>query len=237
MDKILVIIAARGGSKGVKNKNIKPLLGKPLIAHTINHALQWGKATQVVVSTDSKEIADVARQYKALVPFMRPGALATDECSKAAVIKHALTECEKIYGLRYDIVVDLDVTSPLRTTDDLDKCLEIFKKTKPKSLFSVIKAHKNPYFNMVELNAKGQAELCKKLPYRIVRRQDAPQVYMMNASIYFFNRDYIVKEENPSPLSDDARVYVMDDEAGIDIDREIDFKNIEFLLKESIVKL
>jgi CMP-N,N'-diacetyllegionaminic acid synthase len=237
MKNILIFIGARGGSKGVKGKNIRSLAGKPLIVHTIKQALKWGKAKRVVVSTDSPNIAKIAKQAGALVPFLRPAQLASDKAPKLLAVKHCLAECEKLLDDNYDIVVDLDATAPIRSIKDLDACLRLFLKYKPTTLFSVVSAHKNPYFNMVEEKKDGRIELCKKLPGRIVRRQDAPKVYAMNASIYFYQRDYLANTENPSPITNNSRVYVMDELSGVDIDREIDFKFVEFLVKEGLVKL
>ncbi len=106
-ENILVFIGARGGSKGLKDKNIKPLMGKPLIAHTILTALKWGKAARVIVSTDSLKIANVAKHYGAQVPFLRPAKMATDKAPKGPALRHALVECEKIFNERYTVVVDL----------------------------------------------------------------------------------------------------------------------------------
>ncbi len=234
---VLVTIAARGGSKGVKNKNIRRLMGRPLIAHTIRQALSWGKATHVVVSTDSLAIAAIARAHGARVPFMRPARLATDQAGKVPVIVHALKACEDHYKIRYDAVVDLDVTSPIRTKADLDKCCRMFVAHSPKTIFSVVPARKNPYFNMVEKIPGGVVVLCKTLKKGIVRRQDAPAVYDANASIYFYDRDYLMKAKAPKVINDRCMIYVMPEIAGVDIDREIDLRFIEFLIKERHVRL
>lgn len=232
---ILLTIACRGGSKGVKNKNIRDLLGKPLIAHTIEQAQNWGRATKIVVSTDSPEIAEVAKKAGALVPFERPAELATDAAGKLPVIRHALNECEKIYGERYDLIVDLDATSPLRHRDDLENCYKIFTENKLSTLYSVVKAHKNPYFNMVELDSNGRPHLCKQLPAGVKRRQDAPPVYNMNASIYFYARDFLKDEKNVSPFSDNSMIYEMDELSAFDIDREIDFQIVELILSKGLL--
>ena len=235
--KILIFIGARGGSKGVKGKNIRPLCGRPLIVYTIKQALQWRKADRVIVSTDSPKIARIAKRAGAQVPFLRPAPLASDTAPKGLAIHHALVECERIFNEQYDIVVNLDATAPVRTTKDLDNCLKIFLRDRPKTLFSVVSPSRNPYFNMVEKKGKGKVVICKTLKNTINRRQDAPAVYAMNASIYFYRRDYILRSPKAHPISDDTRIYVMDDFAGIDIDREIDFQFIEFLLKKGLVKL
>ncbi len=234
---ILVTIAARGGSKGVKNKNINKLMGRPLIAHTIKQALAWSRPKHVVVSTDSIAIAEVACRYGAKIPFMRPAPLATDHAGKVPVIVHALKMCESIYKIRFDVVVDLDVTSPIRTVKDLESCYQMFVKNRPKTIFSVVPSHKNPYFNMVEQTASGKIVLCKKFKKNIVRRQDAPKVYDANASIYFYDRNYLMNTEQPKVINDRCMIYVMPEVSGFDIDREIDYKFLEFLVKAKKVQL
>lgn len=234
---ILLTIAARGGSKGIKHKNIYPISGKPLIAYTIAQALAWGKARHVVVSTDSEKIAQVARRYGALVPFMRPAKLASDTAGKLPVIRHALVTCENLFGCRYDLVVDLDVTAPVRTIADLDACLKIYLTDKPNTILSVVLSHKNPYFNMLEVNPNGGIKICKRPRRKLVRRQDAPAVYDANASIYFYLRDYLMKAKNPSLTGHHSRMYLMPEVSGFDIDREVDLKFLEFLVKEGVVSL
>lgn len=234
--KILCTICARGGSKGLKDKNIRPLGGEPLIAHTIKQALKWGRARRVVVSTDSRKIAQIARRYGAEIPFMRPQTLAQDNIAKLDAIRHAMLESERYFKEEYDITVDLDVTSPLRRIQDLDGCLDTFTKKRPDVLFSVIAARRNPYFNMVEEKGDGFVRLCKQTPAGITRRQDAPQVYGMNASIYFYSKDFLLNENHKTPFSDRTAIYVMDEASVFDIDSETDFKVIEFLMKEGMWK-
>ena len=133
--KILATVAARGKSKGVKNKNIRNLLGRPLISYTIEQLNRWGKFDKFIVSTDSKKIAAIARCYGVEVPFMRPAKLAGDNAAKIDVLRHALLEAEKYYNMRFDVLVDLDATAPIRQISDLDKCLKIFKEQKPKTFY------------------------------------------------------------------------------------------------------
>lgn len=234
---LLATICARGGSKGVKNKNIRLLAGKPLIAHTIEQLKRWGKASEIVVSTDSLEIASIAKDYGAMVPFMRPDELATDAIGKIPVIRHALRESENILHKTYEAVIDLDATAPIRTLKDLENCYRLFIEKKPDTLFSVVSAHKNPYFNMVEEDSSGYVHLCKTTQNGISRRQDVPPVYNMNASIYFYQRDYLLNEANQSAISQKSRLYVMDPLSAFDIDREIDFQFIEFLINQKMVNL
>lgn len=235
MPKLLLTICARGGSKGVKGKNVRNLSGNPLIYYTIKQAKDWGKADRIVVSTDSEEIANVAKKYGVEVPFMRPKILATDKASKSGAIRHAFLASEKIFNEKYEMVMDLDATSPIRKTVDLDKALTLFLKKRPKTLFSVVPARRNPYFNMVEEDKNGKVKLSKKGNFQ--RRQDAPKVYDMNASIYIYDRNYLLDEKNTSPISDDSVAYVMDEISRTDVDSEVDFKYIEFLVKEKLVLL
>lgn len=232
--KILLTLCARKGSKGVFDKNIRALLGKPLIAHSIEQALAWGRAERIIVSTDSEEIAGIAREYGAEIPFLRPESLAQDMTPKVETLRHALRECERVYSSRFDVIVDLDVTAPLRKAGDIENCYQLFLSRNPDTLYSVVPSRRNPYFNMVEVGQDGYAKLCKALPQATTRRQDAPAVYDMNASIYFYQRAFLMNPANKSPISSQGIVYVMEDWCGFDIDHELDFKWIEFLMKEKL---
>jgi len=228
--KILGTICARAGSKGVKNKNIRELNGKPLIAYTVEFFKKWGKAEKIICSTDSEKISKIAKEYGAEIPFLRPVELATDNASKLDVLKHALKFCEREYNTKYDIIVDLDPTSPLRKIRDLDDSFEKFLKSDANNLYSVVRAHKNPYFNMIELDKNNYAHLSKKGSF--VRRQDAPVVYEMNASIYIYKRNFLLNTK--SVHSEKTITHEMTEFESIDIDREIDFLFIEFLLKNEV---
>lgn len=235
---ILVTIAARGGSKGVKNKNIRLINGKPLIYYTIKVAKDWGKKKRVVCSTDSNEIANIAKENGIDVPFIRPKELASDGAGKFGVIRHALIESERIFNEKYDLVVDLDVTSPIRSISDLDKCLEIYLSKRPDILISVVKSRKSPYFNMVEEKEDGFVKVCKPLKSDILCRQDAPNVFDINGSIYFYNPHFLLNPKIKSVLSTErAAIYLMDDKYSLDVDSELDFKFIEFLIKDKVIKL
>ncbi|MFW9767178.1 MAG: cytidylyltransferase domain-containing protein [Candidatus Thorarchaeota archaeon] len=232
--RILGTICARGGSKGVKNKNIRNLDGRPLIYYTIKAMKKWGKADRIICSTDSPEIAKIASEYGAETPFLRPAELSSDTAPKIPVIKHALRYCEEEEGINYDTIVDLDPTSPLRTTNDIERALQKFLNTRADVLYSVTEAKKNPYFNMVELDDNDNAHLSKKLEGEFFRRQDTPKVYEINGSIYIYNRDYLSKANGLH--CENERVFVMDEISSIDIDREIDFRFIEYLLKSGLFK-
>ncbi|MFX0017195.1 MAG: cytidylyltransferase domain-containing protein [Promethearchaeota archaeon] len=231
--KILGTICARGGSKGIKNKNIRSFLGEPLIAHSIKTLKAWGKTNRLVCSTDSQEIQKIAKNYGAEIPFTRPRELASDNAGKLDVLKHMVKFCEDEEELKYDYIVDLDPTSPLRLVKDIDNAFKKLIDTKADLILSVYKAHKNPYFNMIELDDKGYAQICKKSEVNLISRQQAPQVYAVNASIYIYRRDYLVNISNL--LEGKVGIYVMPD-FSIDIDRLIDFDFIEFVVKRGVFK-
>lgn len=236
-DKVLVTIAARGGSKGVKNKNIRELCGKPLIAHSIKQAKRWGRAARIICSTDSKAIANVARENGAEVPFLRPSVLATDTAGKLAVLRHAWRESEKVYNERFDILIDLDVTAPLRRAEDIEGAYRLFQAKKPDSVVSAVPARRSPYFNMLEEGADGYVSLSKKLDRLILCRQDAPRVYDMNASIYVYARDFLLNDAITSAVQGRTLVWVMDERSAIDIDTEDDFLFVEYLVSKGMVTL
>jgi N-acylneuraminate cytidylyltransferase/CMP-N,N'-diacetyllegionaminic acid synthase len=227
--KILVTICARKGSKRVKNKNVRNLRDKPLIAHTIETAKKWGKADRIIVSTDSEEIAKISREYGAEVPFMRPNELSNDTAPKLPVIKHVLEYLMNEENEGFDLIVDLDPTSPLRTEEDIENAYNIMVQKKPLNLFSVCSARKNPYFNMVELDDKGYAHLCKSHESPVFRMQDTPSVYELNASIYMYWTKYLLDMKNV--INNNSIIYEMPYERSIDIDSEIDFKIVQMFMK------
>ncbi len=226
---ITCVIGARGGSKGLAGKNIRPLLGKPLIGWSIEHAKACAEIRRVVVSTDSDEIADAARAFGAEVPFKRPPELANDSAGKWAVWQHALEACEQYYGEKIDILVDLDCTSPLREPSDIKRAIAQFQESKVDAVFSVCEARKNPYFNMLEL-VEGRLTICKALPRPIVRRQDAPKVYEHVASIYVLSPAYL--RRGSGLLSGVTQGYDIGPEKSHDVDSQHDFDLIEFLLRK-----
>jgi CMP-N-acetylneuraminic acid synthetase len=230
--KILGTICARGGSKGVINKNIRDLVGKPLITYTIDYLKKWGKTEKIVCSTDSEKIANIAKKYGAEIPLLRPAKLATDTSSKIDVLKHIVKFCEKQDGVKYDIIVDLDPTAPLRKKIFLEESFNKFLKSDANNLYSVTIARKNPYFNMVELDENGYAHLSKQTS--VIRRQDAKPVFEMNASIYIYKRDFLLNTN--SVHSNKTIIYEMPEISSIDIDNEIDFLFTEFLLKNEVFK-
>ena len=177
--KIVAIICARGGSKGVPRKNIRLLFDKPLIVHTIEVAMKCKLIDRVIVSTEDPEIAKIARANGAEVPFMRPEELALDNAPKLPVLKHAIHFLESTLKYVPDIIVDLDPTSPLRTEKDVENCIRIVEEGAD-NVFSVTEARRNPYFNMVEI-INNKIQLVKKPARPVFGRQEAQKFYYMNA--------------------------------------------------------
>ena len=225
---ILCVIPARGGSKGLPGKNIKKLSGKPLIAYSIEQAKGAKYVDRVIVSTESRKIADIARRYGAEVPFMRPRKLATDDCSIIDVLLHAMDWMENNGKCKFDILVLLHATAPLRTSEDIDNSIKLLVDKKADNVFSVTEAHRNPYFNMVEVCKNGTVGLVKSGSF--VTRQSAPRVFDMNASIYVWWKDVLRKKK--SVFLKKSRVYVMPRERSVDIDDYLDFRIAEMLLKK-----
>lgn len=233
------VISARGGSKGLPNKNIRPILGKPLIAWSIIQALQVPEIEKVVVSTDSDKIASVAHEYGAETPFVRPKELAADNSGKFEVFKHAYKACKKHYQKDFEFFLDLDCTNPLRNTADISAAIDQFKKSKSNGvdgIFSICKARKNPYFNLVEPDKKGALKISKQFQGRsITRRQDAPPVFEHVASIYVLSTEYLLRSK--SLLEGNVQGYDIGQEKSFDIDSELDFKIIEFLMRQKLKEI
>lgn len=230
--KILCVIPARGGSKGLIRKNVKKLLGKPLIVYTVEQAKRSKYIDRIIVSTEDKAIARISRKYGAEVPFLRPSRLASDSASTINVLLHAMEWMEKVEGYQFDILVLLHATAPLRSAQDIDNCIKFLFKKNASNIFSVTEAHRNPYFNMVELK-KSKVALVKKSNF--VSRQEAPKVFDMNSSIYVWWKDVLKKEE--SVFLKRSAIYSMPKERSIDIDDGTDFKLAELLMKEKVINV
>ena len=226
---IVGFVFARGGSKGVVRKNIRPLAGKPLIAHAIECGLNSRWIDRVIVSTEDAEIADVARQYGAEVPFMRPAELAQDDSPEWMAWQHAIREMEKIDGAPPDVFVCIPATSPLRAVEDLDACIEkLLDDDSPDIVITVREAERSPYFNMVTLAGDGAARLVIEPEGEVFRRQDAPLVYDITTVAYAARPAFILSAGRIF----DGRVKAVEvpKERALDIDTELDFLFAEFLI-------
>ena len=222
----LCTVCMRDGSKGVPNKNLRRLHGKPLMAYTLESALASDLFEHVVVSTDSEEIAQAACALGAEAWFIRPAELATDEAPKVPAIRHAFLEAEKHYGHEFEILVDLDATSPLRSVDDINGAYDQLIAEDADMLITASPCRKNPYFNMVE-KVNGRVRKVKELKPPPTRRQDAPAVYDMNASIYIWKRRALL--EYDTLFTDKTSLYIMPEERSVDIDTELDWEFVEFI--------
>lgn len=228
--KILCTICARGGSKGVKNKNIKLLNNKPLIAYTIDQAKESNMFEHIVVSTDSDEIANISKEYGAEVFFKRDEKMASDSAGKLEVIRDAFVKSEKHYNKQFDYLIDLDATAPLRDIDDIINSFKQFLDDDNDNLITAMPSRRSPYFNLIEQDKDGKIFVSKQLDTTILRRQDSPKTYDMNASIYIWRRDTILHEN--SVFLQKTGLYIMPEERSIDIDSELDFKFVEFIMEQ-----
>jgi N-acylneuraminate cytidylyltransferase len=220
----IATICARGGSKGLPGKNIRPFCGKPLIAHSIAQALACPALDAVYVSTDDADIAEVARAAGARVPFLRPAELATDSAAKLPVIEHLVRHLEA-QGQTIVRIVDLQPTSPLRDTSDITNAL--LARPEAALTVSVREAGDNPYFNLVEQGADGWVHLSKGTGN--TRRQDAPAVYALNGSIYVWQRAALAHAADRGLWSVNIGVYPMPRWKSVDIDDLEDFEYAQWL--------
>ncbi|DAB27736.1 MAG: flagellar modification protein B [Sulfurimonas sp. RIFOXYD12_FULL_33_39] len=232
--KVLCTICARGGSKGVKNKNIRLINSKPLIAYTIEQAKESKLFEHVVISTDSDEIADISKKYGAEVFFKRDARMASDTAGKLEVIRDAFMRSEEHYKEQFDYLIDLDATAPLRSVKDIIDSFKQFLDNNNDNLITAMPSRRSPYFNLIEQDDTGRIFVSKKLQNSILRRQDSPKTYDMNASIYIWKRDTILHKE--SVFLEKTGLYVMPEERSIDIDSELDFKFVEFIMGQNSAK-
>ena len=219
----------RGGSQGVKNKNFKLINGKPLMYYTIKQAIKSKIFDHIMVSTDSKKMLKIAKSYGADGWFLRPKKLALNSSSKIPAIKHALFQAEKFYNKKFEIIIELDATSPLRKIEDILDAYKFFVKKKANMLITGCKSRKNPYYNMIEI-VNNKLKITKKFKKNIYRRQDAPKTYDCNASIYIWNRKSLINFK--SFFTKKTVFYEMPENRSIDIDSKLDFQLVEFLLKK-----
>jgi CMP-N-acetylneuraminic acid synthetase len=224
----VAFIFARGGSKGLPGKNIRPLAGKPLIAWSIEHARAVKRIKRIIVSTDSEEIAAVARDFGAEVPFMRPAELARDDSSEWMAWRHALSYLKETEGGLPEVMISIPTTAPLRAPIDLENCLDEFAKNDADIVVTVSDAHRNPWFNMVKENADGSVGLVIDSALGVTRRQDAPVVFDMSTVAYVVRPQFVMQQIGT--FSGRVRAVKVPTERAIDIDTLFDFELAEFLI-------
>lgn len=229
---ILITICARGGSKGIPGKNIKMLNGKPLIGYTIDIAKRFKEKhgnVEIALSTDSDEIIKVAEECGLHSDYKRPEALGGDTVGKIDAIKDIVLYTEKSKCIKYDYVLDMDVTSPLRTLEDLEEAFELMNAdTNAINLFSVSETGRSPYFNQVEQKENGYFNKVKDAG-TILTRQSAPKVYDLNASFYIYRREFFDLGYKGA-ITDRSLIYLVKHTC-FDLDHPIDFEIISFLLE------
>lgn len=228
---VIGLVCARGGSKGVPNKNLRSFAGKPLIYWTIQQALETKEIQNVYVSTDSREIADIARAAGAEVPFLRPSHLSTDNSPEIETWKHAIAFLHENMNINPETVVVLPCTSPLRLPSDISSCIETRLAHGADIAVTICKSERNPYFNMVQKMSDGTMEILIKQSQQVTRRQDAPIVYDLTTVAYAFDPEYI--RISNSIFQGKVVGLEVPKERAVDIDTMLDFDIAEFLFLKS----
>ena len=225
MPKVFAFIFARGGSKGLPRKNIRPLAGKPLIAHAIETARASRHIQRVIVSTDDEEIAAVASAHGAEVPALRPADISSDTASEWLAWRHAITV---LAGAPFDVFVSIPPTAPLRSVADVDACIDTLLSGDCDIVITASEAHRNPYFNMITRAADGTARIVIAPEGKVTRRQDAPAVYDVTTVAYAARPDFILRESGI--FAGRVKAVLVPAERALDIDTQLNFDFAEFLL-------
>jgi CMP-N,N'-diacetyllegionaminic acid synthase len=229
--KVLALTLARGGSKSIPRKNIHPINGVPLIAYTIGEAKLSQFITRYIISTDDEEIADVARRYGAEVPFIRPDHLSSDTASSMDAMQHGVAWAEAEEGIRYDYVVELMCTNPMKTVADIDGAIEKLITTGADSVVAVHKLDDHHPIRIKKIVADKIQDFC--LPEKLeTRRQDLkPDAYIRSGAIYTMRRDHLMVDGQRCG-SDQSRPWILSPEKGVNLDTMMDFRMAEILLAE-----
>jgi len=230
MMKPICIIAARGGSKGVPNKNIRLLGKKPLIAHTIESAIKSKLFSNVIVSTENKKIANIAKKYGATIPFYRPKKLATDNASMDDVLLDVIKKL-KLLEYEFEVVVNRDCTAPFIQNSDIKESINLLDRKKCDAVVAGYNTHLNPYFNMMEKNASGYLEFSKKSKKRIESRQNAPIVYQLTGLQTFNVKQFLKYKRIYMPK---ILPFEILPETGLMIDTEFEFQIANQIAKKQI---
>ena len=227
---VLAVIPARGGSKSVPRKNISAICGRPLIEYTILEALKCKYLSDIVVSTDDNEIAEIARELGAQVPFMRPQELATDSAESAPVMEHALLGMEDLKGKQYDAILMLQPTTPLRRVKHIDQAIRLFISEECDSVVSVVSVGGHHPFRMKRMAGKKLINYIDQGCWDMRPRQDLPLVYIRNGAIYLISRKAFLKGRQL--LGKNCLGFEMTEEESINIDTPVDFLAAEAMLKD-----
>jgi len=225
---VLATICARGGSKGVRGKNVRVLHGKPLVQYTLECVQRSTQVDRFVVSTDSDEIAGIVRGLGYEVPYMRPAHLASDAAAKIDAIRHVTEFVEETDGFFPDIVVDLDIGVPLRDPADVNRAIDaLWQDDAMEAVVTAYRSERSPYFNMVEQQPDGYYAVVNKMTPPLVRRQDAPTVYSLTPAVFGWKRD---KMHLTHLYEGRWGIVEMPAERSIDIDTEFEFQLVDRLM-------
>ncbi|MAV94115.1 MAG: acylneuraminate cytidylyltransferase [Euryarchaeota archaeon] len=230
MLKTICIIPARGGSKGVPKKNIRKIAGKPLLGYVIENLKKGKNFSNIIVSTEDEEIAKIAKKFGAEVPFMRPKRLASDTTPMDKVLLHAVKELRKL-NYKFDYFVWRDATTPFITNNDIKGAISLLKKKNVPIVCGVYKQHLNPYYNIVEINSRGNLKLVKPLRKKARSRQEAPIVYQLNG-LYVYDTEKFLKMKKTN-LSK-AIHYEIPIETGLMIDTKFEFEIARLLIENKL---
>ena len=225
---IVALIFARGGSKGLPGKNIRPFGGKPLIAWSIEHALAVKRIARVIVSTDSEAIASVARDHGAEVPFMRPAALAQDDSPEWLAWRHAINYLRETTEEMPEVMVSVPATAPLRLPLDVENCLDEYEGGGADIVITVTDARRNPYFNMVTINPDNTVHLVSPPQLPLIGRQQAPVVYDIATVCYAASSEFVMTHD--SIFEGRVKAVHVPPARGLDIDTLLDFQIAESVL-------
>ena len=224
---IIALICARGGSKGIKKKNLLKINNISLVGRSILQAKKCPLINKIYISTDSTEIANEAKKYGGLVPFLRPKKISGDKTSEILVWRHFINYIEKKLK-KIDYIVSVPPTAPLRRIKDINECLRVAIKNKADIVLTGSISHRNPYFNMVKIKNKKISLICS-IKKKIVRRQDAPRCYDLTTVCYVFRPGYI--KNNSNLFSNKTRLVIIPKERSLDIDNNFDYELAKFLFK------
>lgn len=233
---LLITICARGGSKGIPGKNLSRVAGLPLLSYSTVVARSFGEKynADYGFSTDSADIRELADHLGFRTDYLRPEYLATDSAGKIDTIRDLIRYEEEKKSKKYDFILDLDVTSPLRTVEDLNRAFDILRLNKEAlNLFSVNKANRNPYFNQVEMKENGFYDLIKRTDTAVLTRQSAPKVWDLNASFYFYRRSFF-DLDYMNAYTERSLIYEMP-HICFDLDEKLDFVIMSYLIENNLL--
>jgi len=228
--KIVGCIFARGGSKGLPGKNIRMFCGKPLLAWSVEHAKAIERLSRIIVSTDSEDIAQIALDYGAEVPFLRPTELAQDSSPEWMAWRHLLNYLREEEHYMPEIMVSTPATSPLRIPQDIDDCIDKYITSSADMVITVTESHRNPWFNMVKTKQDGSVGIVNTPKVPIYRRQDAPTVFDMSTVAYVARPDYVMQEMEI--FKGKIHAVEVPVERAVDIDTLFDFQLAEFIMRQ-----